>query len=148
MVVVDVSDEVLAVVVEIQSLLEELSRSGHILLQNIPVRLRIARELTDVPKVGSSEQCVEHGIVRIMLKGCLKLGLHVRYRVVLVPVINVPESFDRRIARASDPWPSRLARTKRRAEKAECDDAQERRRNNWFSLHPCTSGAEYTAALY
>src|SRR5712664_762844 len=125
MVVVDVSDDLLAVVVEIQGLLEELSRGRHILLEHTAVRIRIACVFADAPKMRRAEQGVERGIIRIILKSCLKLGLHFRDRVVLVAVINIPESLDRRIARAVARRSSSLFSTTTNTEKAECENAQE-----------------------
>ena len=55
MIVVDLSDEMLTVVVEIDCLLEETGRSGHILAQHVRVRVRIARVLTNMPKVSGAE---------------------------------------------------------------------------------------------
>jgi hypothetical protein len=68
MVVIYIPDQAPSVIVEIESLLEQLDGHRHILLQHTQIRFWVARVLADVPKMGRAEQRVERGIFRITVE--------------------------------------------------------------------------------
>src|SRR5262249_29998454 len=149
MVVMDIADEVPAIIIKIQSLLEEAHRTGHVLPQHLRVRLWIARELANVPKMRGAEQRIQRGMVRIVSESLFKLGLHVRDSVIIIAVKDSPESFDRGLGCAREArlcsWGilALLMHTAvHRAQDAEHADTEEYQRNNGPSLITCARSTE------
>src|SRR5260370_26795928 len=96
---VDISDRVLGVVVELKCLSERIDSVLHILGQHRVVRYGIARCLSDMPEVAGAEQCIQRGVVGIVLDGCLQLLLNLWNSVIVVSVVDSPETINGRSSR-------------------------------------------------
>src|SRR5258708_11739712 len=98
MIVVDISDQVLAVVIELKGFSKEVDCVRQILLQDAEIEIGVPRVFAIMPEVSRAKKRIEGGIVLVALNGALQLGLYLRNGTVLIAVINTPESFDRRFA--------------------------------------------------
>src|SRR4030088_1982662 len=97
-IVVDISDQVFAVVIELKGFSEEVDFVRQVLLQDAEIEIGVPGVFAIVPEVRRSEKSIECGIAGVALKGVLQLGLDLRDSAVLIAVINTPESFDRSLA--------------------------------------------------
>src|SRR6266702_1811515 len=95
MIVVDISDQVLAVVIEFKGFSKKADCVRQILLQDAEIEIGVPRVFAIMPEVRSPKKRIEGGIVRVALNGALQLGLYLRNSAVLIAVIDTPESFDR-----------------------------------------------------
>src|SRR5258708_16994886 len=95
MIVVDISDQVFAVVIELKGFSKEVHWVGQILPQDAEIEIGVPRVFAIMPEVRCSKERIECGIVRVALNGGLQLGLYLRNSTVLIAVIDTPESFDR-----------------------------------------------------
>src|SRR5882757_2823695 len=100
MVVVDISDQVFAIVVQFEGSSEEADCMRQILLQNAEIEIGVPLVFAIVPEVRRPKKPIECGIVAIPPNRAFQLGLYLRNRAVLVPMIDAPESLDSRSARA------------------------------------------------
>src|SRR5579862_464816 len=96
MIIVDVADGMSGVVVKLQSLSEVVYCILHVLCQRGIVGNGVTFRLSDVPEVSGAKKRVEGGIAGIILNGSLKLRLYLGNAVVIVTVINGPETNDGR----------------------------------------------------
>src|SRR5215468_3472246 len=93
-VVVYVPDLLWGVVIKSESVLEQRDRGRQILLQNLLIRLGVARVFAVVPKVSCTQQGIEGGILRIEANGPRKFVFHLRNGTVVIAMIDSPESVD------------------------------------------------------
>src|SRR5438270_10112538 len=92
MIVVDISDQVFSVVIELEGFSKEVDCVGQILLQNAEIEIGVSRVFAIVPEVGRPKKRIECGIVRVALNGGLQLGLYLRNGAVLIAVVDTPKS--------------------------------------------------------
>src|SRR5260370_41269088 len=94
MIVVDISDQVFSVVIDLEGFSKEVDCVRQILLQDAEIEIAVPRVFGIVPEVRRPKKRIECGIVQVALNGALQLGLYLRNGAVLIAVINTPESFD------------------------------------------------------
>src|SRR6266702_4394293 len=95
MIVVDISDQVFAVVIELKGFSKKVDCVRQVLLQDAKIEISVPRVFAIMPEVRRPKKRIERGIVRVTLNGTLQLGLCLGNRAVLIAVIDTPESFDR-----------------------------------------------------
>src|SRR5260370_12184525 len=93
MIVVDISDQVFAVVIELKGFSKKADCGRQILLQDAEIEIGVSRVFAIVPEVRRPKKRIEGGIVRVALNGALQLGLYLRNGAILLAFIHTPKSF-------------------------------------------------------